>query len=57
MKKKDVIFRGLCTEEQKARWEKAAKQDGRSLASWIRIVCDEAAFRQLKEPDKKKKQK
>ncbi len=34
--------------EQKGRWEKAATQDGRALAGWIRKACDRLAEIELK---------
>jgi len=39
----------------KAVWEKAAARDGRSLANWIRKICDEAAEKVLAEEGKGKK--
>lgn len=33
----------LDSEEQRQRWERAAKADGRTLANWLRRVADEAA--------------
>jgi len=52
---KEDTFRGRCTAEQKAVWERAAAASQRSLANWIRVVCDEAAAKVLGEQGKGKK--
>lgn len=37
------------SENQKQLWQKIAKSEGRSLANWIKRVCDIAAEKKLKE--------
>jgi hypothetical protein len=46
----DDQFRFDCYEEDKARWTRAANQDGRSLASWCRARLNSAAEQELAAP-------
>jgi len=41
-------FEMLIEEDERARWEAAAKADGRSLAAWIRRIANRAANAQVK---------
>ncbi|TWT51849.1 hypothetical protein KOR42_33220 [Thalassoglobus neptunius] len=43
-----------CWKSEKAIWEKAAKLQDRSVANWMRLVCNEAAEKQLAEASKRK---
>lgn len=33
-----------CTPEEKAAWEKAAQENGRSLNNWAKWICNSEAF-------------
>lgn len=44
MSRKRSQFGFRATEADKRRWEQAAAKDGRSLSSWIRQICNQAAM-------------
>jgi hypothetical protein len=49
-------FRIVCDDDDKARWQRAANNDGgRSLSSWIRARLNDAAAAELSEQPAKKK--
>jgi len=54
---RETEFRGRCTEEQKARWVRAAAAAKRTMSDWLRIVADEAAEKVLGEQDGAKRKR
>jgi len=52
---RELTFRGRCTAEQKALWERAARASKRTLSDWLRVIADEAAEKVLAEEGKGKK--
>lgn len=44
-----------CTEEEKERWEEAAKTSRRKVSDWARLTLDDAAELALENKSKKKK--